>query len=454
MTGTRLHVETLLDPADSPAAAVVEVEDGRVARIVREGDAAFERRPGDVEFGTVLPGFVNAHSHAFHRVLRGRTHADGGDFWQWRQRMYEAAGALDPDLYHRLATGVFREMLAAGWTTVGEFHYVHHQPDGSPYLPAHGMEAALASAAQDAGIRLVLLDTLYLTGGVDQPLAPEQRRFGDGDASWWLDRWHALRERLADSSPLVTLGAAVHSTRAVPPPALATVAAGLPAHTPLHVHLSEQPQENADVLTRYGVTPTRLLSDAGLLTPRLTVVHATHLTDDDVAALGAARVSVVMCPTTEADLADGIGPARALADAGARIAVGSDQNAVVDPFLEMRGLEAAERLGSGRRGRFAPRELLAAASAGGAAALGLVEGRPDQEARGLAVGDLADFVEVDDASVRTTGSSGVQLVLTATASDVRRVVVGGEVLGRGDDAASGLREAIAEVDRRTAGGSA
>ncbi|WP_439691478.1 formimidoylglutamate deiminase [Curtobacterium sp. SP.BCo] len=392
--------------------------DGRVTTV----DQGVPAHPGDLRLGTVLAGSGNAHSHAFHRVLRGRTHGDGGDFWQWRTAMYRAAGALDPDSYRALAVGVFGEMLAAGWTAVGEFHYVHHRPDGTPYDDPNAIGLALASAAREVGIRLTLLDTCYLTGAPGRPLAPEQERFGDGTAAAWLDRWTALRQALG-GDPLVTVGAAVHSVRAVSPEDVAVIARELPEHVPLHVHLSEQPAENAQSLAAWGARPTRVLADAGALSTRLSVVHATHLDDDEIGLLGGAEVTAVLCPTTEADLGDGIGPARRLADAGATIALGSDQNAVVDPFLEVRGLEAGERLGARRRGVFTPAELDAARSTAGYRSLGLPGG--------IAVGAPCDLVEVDASSVRTTGSALSQLVLTATASDVRRVVVGGVVRATG-----------------------
>ncbi|HSP51362.1 MAG TPA: amidohydrolase family protein [Cryobacterium sp.] len=418
--------------------------DGRIQAVTPH----CEPQPGDVRLGTVLPGLANAHSHAFHRALRGRTHGAEGDFWQWRQAMYTVAGRLDPERYFLLARAVFAEMLVCGYTAVGEFHYLHHRPDGSRYPTEHAMELALAAAAREVGIRLVLLDTLYLDGGIGVPLAPEQRAFGDGSAAAWLARWHSLRAALgtADSagpggdpdspadSPVgaaarvtsgtdarVTLGAAVHSVRAVTPTAMREVLAGLPDAVPVHIHLSEQPQENADCRAAYGRTPTEVLAGLGALAPRLSVVHATHLTDEDVALIGTSGATVVICPTTEADLGDGIGPALALQRAGARIALGSDQNAVIDPLLEMRGLEAGERLASGRRGRFTPAELLAAASDNGYAALGLGRQR-------LAPGDLCDLVEVAGDSIRTAGSLPEQLPLTATSADVRRVIVGGRVV--------------------------
>ncbi len=426
MTAAAFFARTALIDGDARQNVRIEAQRGRITAVQPDSSP----RDADVALGLVLPGAANAHSHAFHRVLRGRSHDEGGDFWQWRQQMYAAAGALDPDSYHALALGVFAEMVAAGWTAVGEFHYVHHRPDGSPYVPAHAMEQALSGAAREVGIRLTLLDTCYLSGGIGIPLADQQIRFGDGSARGWLDRWFALRDVLG---PDVVLGAAIHSVRAVPRADIALLVRELPADVPLHIHLSEQPQENADCLREFGVTPTRLLADLGALSPRVSAVHATHLTAEDVRLLGDAAVTVVMCPTTEADLGDGIGPARTLADAGARIALGSDQNAVVDPLLEARGLEAGERLASGERGRFRPAQLTQALTTAGYAALGR-EG-------GIRPGAVCDLVEIDDASVRTLGAAPAQIPLVATSADVARVIVGGVLRARGGALASGRRPA-------------
>jgi formiminoglutamate deiminase len=385
----------------------VEIDEGVIVDLSADSAPAAD----DIRLGTVVPGFVNAHSHAFHRALRGRTHADGGDFWQWRTRMYDEARGLTPDGYRAFATRVFTEMRDAGYTSVSEFHYVHHRPDGTPY-EHHDMELALADAAAAAGIRLLLLDTLYLRGGPGVALAPEQRRFGDRDAHAWLDRWHALRSALErHGSVHTTLGAALHSVRAVAPADLGVVAAGLPADAPLHVHVSEQPAENAQCLAETGLTPTGLLAEAGLLAPRLSAVHATHLTDDDIRLLGAARTTIVMCPTTEADLGDGIGPAPELRDAGARLAVGSDQSAVIDPWEELARLELDQRLRLQRRGIFTPLELWTAGS-----------GRD-----GLRVGDPFDAVEVATDTARTDGADAVQLPLVARAGDVTATVVAGRI---------------------------
>lgn len=405
-------------------------------------------QPGDLQLsGVTFPAASNAHSHAFHRMLRGRTHAGGGSFWTWREQMYETAGALAPELYEQLATAVFAEMAVSGFSSVAEFHYVHHRPDGSPYGEAHAMERALARAAVAAGIRLTLLDTCYLAGGFGVPLNERQQRFGDRDAQGWLDRLASLRAVIAaEFDPAqVSVGAALHSVRGVPERDLAAIAARLPAELPLHIHLSEQPAENDACRQATGLTPAMLLHKHGLVTGRLSAVHATHLTGEDIGILGAAGATVVMCPTTEADLADGVGPAARLSAAGARIALGTDQHAVVDPFLEMRALEYGERLASGERGRFTPAQLHAAASDAGAYAQGRIP-------PGLEPGKTCDLMSVNPRSVRTAGSRPGQLALTATAADVSTVVVGGRVLARngrhamlGDPAAL-LSAAVTAVD--------
>ena len=395
------------------------------AGIVESVTVGSEPVPGDILVGAAIPGAANAHSHAFHRALRGRTHDRGGDFWTWRDLMYRTAATLTPDRYLRLARAVFAEMLAAGYTAVGEFHYVHHEPDGTPY--PHAMELAVAEAAAEVGIRLTLLDTAYLAGGIGEPLSAEQTRFGDGSADAFVRRWHDL------AALVPGLGAAIHSVRAVAPSDIRTIVEGLPDDVPLHVHLSEQPQENEASLEAFGLTPTAVLAREGALSARTSAVHATHLTDDDVRTLAAAGVGVVMCPTTEGDLGDGIGPARALLDAGVRISIGSDQNTVVDPLLEVRQLEMQERLRSLRRGRFSMPELGTAMSAAGYRSLG--------HAAPLTVGGPLDLVEIDTGSVRTVGAEMEQILLCATASDVQRVIVGGRVVATAGTLADGSRPA-------------
>jgi formiminoglutamate deiminase len=416
------------------------VADGRFTSVTPgtvPGDAA--RLPG-----VVLPGFADVHSHAFHRALRGRTHDRGGTFWTWRERMYALAARLDPDAYLALASAAFAERALAGVTAVGEFHYLHHDQDGRPYADPNAMATALATAAADAGIRMTLLDTCYLTGDVDgRAVTGVQRRFSDRTVDAWAARVAALRD-----APGLRIGVAAHSVRAVPRPALRTVAE-VAAGRPLHVHLSEQPAENAACLAAHGLTPTALLAEEGVLGSATTAVHATHLTGADVALLGARDAGVgattaCLCPTTEADLADGIGPAPALRAAGCPLALGGDQHAVSDPFAEARGLEAYARLASGERGCFAPAALLEALTAH--AALGW----PD--AGRLASGMRADLVAVRLDTPRTAGVDPAQVVLAATAADVDTVVVDGRTVVEGGrhklgDVGALLRAAIAPLWR-------
>ena len=392
----------------------ISVQDGRFTQIQPRS----RRQPKDVVLdGVVLPGLANGHSHAFHRALRGRTHDGGGDFWTWREVMYAVAQRLTPDTYLALARAVFAEMALSGYTAVGEFHYLHHGPGGVPYDDPNAMGRAVIRAAEDAGIRLTLLDTCYLTGGLSGdghvPLDDVQRRFGDGDVDGWADRVGRLQD-----TDTVRIGAAAHSVRGVPRDALKELAAAVGDRV-VHAHVSEQMAENVAAQAFYGLSPTALLDEAGLVTDRFTAVHATHLEDGDVDTLRHARATVCFCPTTERDLADGIGPARVLHDAGVHLSLGSDQNAVVDPFEEVRGLEMHERLTTNERGRFTMPELLSAASACGYASLGWYDGGA------LAVGALADFVAVRLDSLRTAGSRPGQVLLTATGPDVTFVVVGG-----------------------------
>ncbi|HEU5038756.1 MAG TPA: formimidoylglutamate deiminase [Nocardioides sp.] len=388
---------------------LVEIEEGRLVRVSAVSSQNPQDTPGGDGVsrgfrlpaaetrrlpGLTIPGLVNDHSHAFHRALRGRTQRGRGTFWTWREQMYAVAERLTPDTYFALARAAYREMAAAGYTSVSEFHYVHD--------PEPAMGDALRSAAAEAGLRITLLDTCYVSSGFGKPPEGVQVRYSDGTA----ERWAA---RVGDGP------AAIHSVRAVPRDLLHVFR----GRAPLHVHLSEQVAENDACLAAYGVTPTRLLHEEGLLGPGTTVVHATHLTDDDVALLGSTGTNVCLTPTTERDLADGIGPGRRLADAGCRISIGSDSHAVVDPFEELRGLEMDERLATQERGHWSGAELLAIGTAG---------------AR-IAVGEPADLVTIDTRSPRTAGTGADEhtAVFAATAADVVQVVVGGRVVATRDD---------------------
>ena len=434
---TTLFASHALLPSGPARDVLIEVAGGRFTSVTPGAAPA----PGATRLcGAVLPGFANAHSHAFHRALRGRTHAGGGTFWTWRDAMYLLASRLDPDNYLALARAVYAEMALAGITTVGEFHYVHHGPGGQPYSDRNAMGHALQQAARDAGIRLTLLDTCYLEGGLDAtghlPLDELQLRFSDKTVDSW-----ASRARDIDAPPGTVTGAAIHSVRAVARDDLALVAVAS-ADRPLHVHLSEQPAENRSALAYYDRTPAELLDQSGALTPRTTVVHATHLAAGDIQVLGGARVTACFCPTTEQDLADGIGPARALAHAGVRLSLGSDQNAVVDLIGEARALESGERLTSLRRGRFLPDELLAAATAHGS--LGWAD------AGAIAPGMRADLVCVRLDTVRTAGVDPAQILLAATAADIDSVWVDGAPVVSGGahrlgDVAGLLADAIGDL---------
>jgi formiminoglutamate deiminase len=373
-----------------------------------------EATPGDSPrlAGLVFPGFANAHSHAFHRALRGRTQQTG-DFWTWREAMYQIADLLDPDSYLRLATAVYAEMALAGFTAVGEFHYLHHQPDGKTYADPNAMGTALIEAARQAGIRLTVLDACYLTGGIGQPLNSFQTRFGDRDAGAWASRVEGLV-----TDPNTRIGAAIHSVRSVPAEQIPTVVDAATGKV-LHVHLSEQPAENEECRSFYQLSPTALLADRGALGTRTTAVHAIHVNTDDIEILGLSGTTICVCPTTERDLGDGIGPAWALSAAGARLALGSDQHAVIDPFEEARGLEMHERLATGTRGNFPPEALIAALTANGHRAIGW------SEAGRIAVGAPCDLVAVSRTSVRTAAVAPNQLLFAATAADVSDVVVSG-----------------------------
>lgn len=368
-----------------PARSVlIEVADGRFSSVTPDTE------PGDAERrkGLTLPGFANGHSHAFHRALRGRTHAGPGDFWTWRETMYRLAGRLDPAAYFRLARAVFSEMVMAGYTSVGEFHYLHHGPAGRPYDDPNEMGKTVIAAARDAGLRITLLDTCYLHGGFDRELDVVQRRFGDGDVDGWIQRWSDLKD-----SEGVRIGAAVHSVRACSPEEIGEVAIAA-AGRPLHAHVSEQPAENEGSIATYGMTPTATLANAGALGRDFTAVHATHLTDDDIGLLTSSTVCA--CPSTERDLADGVGPFRELLDRGARLMIGSDSNAVIDGFEEARSLDLHERLTSGARGRLSVTEMLQALT--NHAPLGW------DDAGSIAVGARADLVTVDLDSVRLAGT--------------------------------------------------
>lgn len=419
--------------------------DGRIVSVT-----AGTTPPADAEQlrGLVIPGLANAHSHAFHRALRSRTQAGRGSFWTWRQMMYRCAERLTPDRYHRLARAVYAEMALAGITSVGEFHYLHHDLGGVHYSDPNTMGHVLIDAAGQAGIRMTLLDTCYLSSGVDgAPLQGVQRRFGDGSGEGWAQRVEALRTRVSGQHG-VLIGAALHSVRGVPVAEMPAVVAWADGHgVPLHVHSSEQTGEIEQCLAVHGRTPTAVLRDAGALGARTTAVHATHLSAEDIATLDRTATGVCFCPTTERDLGDGIGPAPDLLAGRGLFSLGSDSHAVIDLFEEARAVELDERLARRQRGVITAQRLLGAATDDGQRALGW------SDAGQLAVGYRADLVALRLDSARTAGGGATveNAVFAASAADVTDVVVDGRtVVAEGvhagvPDVAGELASTIAEL---------
>ena len=383
---------------------LIQVEKG-VIKTVTEGTPA--PRGAILLKGWTIPGLANVHSHAFQRLLRGEVESGGGDFWEWRDQMYGFT-EWDPADYFNHARLVFREMLEAGITAVGEFHYLH----------SHGNElgVALIDAAREEGIRITLVDACYLRGGLDsRPLGPEQMSFSDGDAYRWARRIDELQD--ADG---VRIAAAIHSVRAVDPESMRIVSTyAKDRGMPLHIHLAEQPAEVEECIEVEGCTPTELLNRLGILHPDLTAVHAIHLSDTDVSLLGFYNVQICACPTTERDLGDRVGPLRALGDAGCPLSVGSDSNAVIDILEEARGLELDQRRATGRRVLHQPEDLLRAATRGGMIALGWQAGE-------LKAGMLADFITLEQPRGRWRELSPAYLIYGFSGRDVTNVVVGGK----------------------------
>lgn len=444
MTDT-FHAEFAWLGGATVAREVTLTVDGGVLTSVAPGTS---RPPGARRLdGLTVPGLVNTHSHVFHRAVRGHSQSGVASFWAWRDLMYGVAGRLDPDSLYRLALATYAEMALSGITVVGEFFYVHHQPDGTPYADPNEMGHAVTRAATDAGIRITLLDTCYLQGGVSgEPLQGVQRRFGDGTWEGWAERVAGLKD-----TDMVRAGAALHSVRAVPRTAIGPVArVAADRGMPLHVHVSEQPAENDACTRAFGLTPVGVLREEGALGASTTAVHATHLTDADIADLGATRTRISMCCTTERDLADGIGPAARLAAAGSSIVVGSDAHMMIDLWEEARAVELDERLASGHRGHFSVADLMTALTSAGAASLGWEGGV-------LAAGALADFTTVRLDSPRTAGARHgdplAHALFAATSADVTDVVVAGRRIVRDGrhtlvpDVGAALDAAIGEVLR-------
>lgn len=444
--------------------ALVADDAGRITHLTR-AHQTLAARVVRLDGRALLPGLVNAHSHSFQRVIRGRTEQRAhtrDSFWTWREQMYAAATRLTPADLYDAARMALLEMALTGTTAVGEFHYLHHAPGGRPYADANLLALTVIQAARDVGLRIALLRVAYARAGCNAPPHPQQARFIEPDADTFINQTNELRHALAQSeshiSPTderarsntacappvcrqVWVGVAPHSVRAVPLDYLRTVCEFARAEgLPVHMHVAEQPAEVADCLREHGRTPVALLADEGLLDPRFTAVHAIHLTADEIKALAHARACVCACPTTERNLGDGIVPADQLFAAGVRIALGTDSHTQIDLLEDARELEYHLRLQTLARAVLAPAHeatsaearneqlsglaarLFDCATVHGAHSIGAASGT-------LAIGRAADFFTVDlhDPSIAGTNEQDLlpAIVFALARTAVRDVVVGG-----------------------------
>ncbi len=379
----------------------------------------------------LTPGLVNAHSHAFQRLLRGRTQvaATGEDsFWTWREAMYRVAGRLDPEAVYVAARQMFIELLLSGVTAVGEFHYLHHRPDGTPYPEPAELAEAVVRAGMDAGLRLCLLRVVYLRGDFDQPPSERQRRFVDRSLDEACEAIDVFQKRLlASGSDILAWGVAPHSLRAVPLDAVVAMKTRY-GHQPFHLHVSEQPREVELCQKAYGARPVTLLARHGILDAGTTLVHATHIDDDEADAIAKSGTVVCICPSTEADLGDGHAPARALSARGVPVALGTDGQTLSSILGEARRLEMHERLRWGRRnvlsapGQSTAQRVFEAATGDGGRALGLEIGK-------LRRGHWADLVsfDLDDPALAGADDDSLlaALVFSTDGRAVRDVIVRG-----------------------------
>ena len=391
----------------------------------------------DLRGKALLPGFVNVHSHSFQRLIRGKSESrvlSGKDFWSWRGTMYHAASQLDPLDVYDVARMTFLEMVLAGTTTVGEFHYLHNTPNGQPYDDPNLLAKQVIAAAQSVGIRIVLLRTAYLRSGYELPPDPGQIRFFESTGAF-LNNMSALIHDCPATPSEVRFGVAPHSVRAVPLADLKKIAAWSRENgLPLHMHVAEQVGENAACLREYGSTPVQLISKEGLLGPDFTAVHAIHISDEEIAMLAKANATICSCPTTERNLGDGIISADRVMAAGINIAFGSDSQTQIDPLEDARELDYHLRLERQERAILDPSatqtlasRLFDCATLHGARALGVPGG-------GLTPGSYADFFTIDLNDVSIAGHSAEDLlpivVFSLNRSAIRDVVINGRFVLR------------------------
>ena len=391
----------------------------------------------DLPGKALLPGFVNVHSHSFQRLIRGKSESrivSGRDFWSWRGTMYHAASRLETREVYDVARMAFLEMVLAGTTTVGEFHYLHNSANGQPYDDPNLLSKQVIAAARSVGIRIVLLRTAYLRSGFELPPDPGQSRFFESTTAFLENMDSLIRDCSAPSSE-VRMGVAPHSVRAVPFSDLKEMIAWSRAHNfPVHMHVSEQVGENEACLREYGATPIELLNREGLLGPEFTAVHAIHITGGEVGMLAEAQATVCSCPTTERNLGDGILGADRVMGAGVRVALGSDSQAQIDPLEDARELDYHLRLERQQRAILDPMSekslasrLFDCATVNGARSLAVPSGD-------IVPGSYADFFTVDLKDLSIAGNSAEDLlpilVFSLNRSAICDVVVNGRFVVR------------------------
>lgn len=392
----------------------------------------------------LLPGLVNAHSHAFQRVIRGRTehrsHHTTDSFWTWREQMYAAANRLGPEEIYAASRMAFLEMASTGITAVGEFHYIHHAPDGSTYSDPNLLAREVIRAAHDVGIRIALLRVAYARAGYQTEANPQQARFIESTPDAYLKHLDQLLDAPELKNGMAWAGVAPHSVRAVPLDYLKTiVAVANERGLPVHMHVAEQPAEVSACIEEYGRSPVALLDTEGLLSKRFTAVHAIHVTPKAIAAIARAGAIVCACPTTERNLGDGVVPVDAYLKAGVRVALGSDSQIQIDLLEDAREIEYHLRLQKTARNVLAPvdddtssalaRRLFDCATVSGAESIGFNGGK-------LEPGAPADFFTVDLDDLSIAGSSIEDLlaniVFSLSRTAIRDVVVAGSQVKRLD----------------------
>lgn len=398
---------------------------GNIVKIVESNQA-----PNAIRLNNraLLPGLVNAHSHAFQRVIRGRTEYRSQNttdsFWTWREQMYAAANRLEPEDIYNVSRMAFLEMALTGITTVGEFHYIHHQRDGSHYSDPNLLSREVIRAARDVGIRIALLRVAYARAGFEKEADPRQKRFIEDSPDIYIDHFEQLLNAPELKDGMAWAGVAPHSVRAVPLPYLKTIVAfANEREIPVHMHVAEQLAEVSACIEEYGRSPVALLETEGLLSPHFTAVHAIHVTPKAIAAMARTNAMVCACPTTERNLGDGIVPVDAYFNAGVAVSLGTDSQIQIDLLEDARELEYHLRLQKMERNVLASRDLFECATISGAKSIGFAGGK-------LEPGAPADFftVDLDDPSIAGSSQNDLlaNIVFSLSRSAVRDVVVAGK----------------------------